>query len=664
LSASGNLNFTGTGNRITGDFSNATFANRVAFQSSTTNGNTDIQVLPNGTSVISGIRLNGASDPTNSSYARLVCNTTSVDLLSDRNSGSGTYLPMTFYTGGSERVRIDTSGNVGIGVTPSAWDSDRKPIQLGSGGNINGSVSLAPFVEVGANFYTGSGPVDRYLTTGVATKYRQVNGAHQWSYAASGTAGNAITFTQAMTLDASGNLLVGTTSQNGIITAVGSSQISHKYTGSSSVLFIGQYNSSGDASINNTANGPLLFATNNTERARIDSSGNVGIGTSTINNRLEVSGRVRASTGLIAVDNLWLGSGEFYLGAENGTTDDTWRMYPSSGNLIYASRKSGTWTERMRIDGSGNVGIGTTNPGADLDVVKTTAGYVIGRWQNNDQGSSSFAMLTVNAYGNSWGMRMGTIAANSNRLDFVEDANGARTPRLSIAVGGNVGIGTTSPSNTLQVANGSASQMRLSEQTLTYYYDFGRDNSDGFFSINGNQGLGYKWKTAGAERMRLDGSGNLLVGTTSGSYKVTIQESGSGGISLITASSAATMIRFQTSSGLAGYIDSTGTSTNYATSSDYRLKENLVPLSGSGDFIDALKPKSGTWKADGSKFVGFIAHEFAEVCPSAVKGEKDAVDENGEPLYQGMQASTSEVIANLVAELQSLRQRVATLESK
>jgi hypothetical protein len=259
---------------------------------------------------------------------------------------------------------------------------------------------------------------------------------------------------------------------------------------------------------------------------------------------------------------------------------------------------------------------------------------------------------------------MGTIAANSNRLDFVEDANGARTPRLSIAVGGNVGIGTTSPSNTLQVANGSASQMRLSEQTLTYYYDFGRDNSDGFFSINGNQGLGYKWKTAGAERMRLDGSGNLLVGTTSGSYKVTIQESGSGGISLITASSAATMIRFQTSSGLAGYIDSTGTSTNYATSSDYRLKENLVPLSGSGDFIDALKPKSGTWKADGSKFVGFIAHEFAEVCPSAVKGEKDAVDENGEPLYQGMQASTSEVIANLVAELQSLRQRVATLESK
>jgi hypothetical protein len=61
--------------------------------------------------------------------------------------------------------------------------------------------------------------------------------------------------------------------------------------------------------------------------------------------------------------------------------------------------------------------------------------------------------------------------------------------------------------------------------------------------------------------------------------------------------------------------------------------------------------------------VGFIAHEFAEVCPSAVTGEKDAVDSDGNPKYQGMQASSAEVIANLVAELQSLRQRVAALES-
>jgi len=188
--------------------------------------------------------------------------------------------------------------------------------------------------------------------------------------------------------------------------------------------------------------------------------------------------------------------------------------------------------------------------------------------------------------------------------------------------------------------------------------------NDGGMFYDANASRGFTWRTANADnRMTLDSSGNLLVGTTSGSYKVTIQESGSGGISLITAASGATMIRFQTSSGLAGYIDSTTTSTTYYTSSDYRLKENLVSLSGSGDFIDALKPKSGTWKADGSKFVGFLAHEFAEVSPSSVGGKKDAVDAEGRPVYQGMQAGTAEVIANLVAELQSLRQRVAALES-
>jgi hypothetical protein len=66
----------------------------------------------------------------------------------------------------------------------------------------------------------------------------------------------------------------------------------------------------------------------------------------------------------------------------------------------------------------------------------------------------------------------------------------------------------------------------------------------------------------------------------------------------------------------------------------------------------------------GDKGVGFLAHEFAEVSPSSVVGEKDAVDADGKPVYQSMQAGTSEVIANLVAELQSVRARLAALESK
>ena len=111
-----------------------------------------------------------------------------------------------------------------------------------------------------------------------------------------------------------------------------------------------------------------------------------------------------------------------------------------------------------------------------------------------------------------------------------------------------------------------------------------------------------------------------------------------------------------------GSITSNGTSTAYNTSSDYRLKDNPQPLTNSGAFIDALKPKTWNWKVDGSKGVGFIAHEVQEVSPNSVVGEKDAVDAEGKPIMQAMEYGSAEFIANIIAELQSLRQRVAQLE--
>ena len=111
LDVNGNVAITGTGRRITGDFSNATFANRVAFKTSTTNGNTVVSILPNGTSNTASYDVFNTSDPTNSVRARFGVSASSLAIESSI-SGTGTYLPMTFYTGGSERARIDTSGNV------------------------------------------------------------------------------------------------------------------------------------------------------------------------------------------------------------------------------------------------------------------------------------------------------------------------------------------------------------------------------------------------------------------------------------------------------------------------------------------------------------------------------------------------------------------------
>lgn len=113
-----------------------------------------------------------------------------------------------------------------------------------------------------------------------------------------------------------------------------------------------------------------------------------------------------------------------------------------------------------------------------------------------------------------------------------------------------------------------------------------------------------------------------------------------------------------------GSISVTTTNTGYNTSSDYRLKAEVQDLTGSGSFIDALRPRSWVWTADGSAGSGFVAHELQDVSPSSVTGEKDAVDADGKPVYQTVGYGSAEIIANLVAEVQDLRRRLARLEDK
>jgi len=119
--ASSNLTFSGTSNRIIGDFSNATISNRVAFKTNTTNGNTSVGAIPDGSSVISNFTAYGSSDPTNSSTALVSIIGGSETRFVSGIMGSGTYLPMTFYTNGSENLRITTSGGFSFGATGTAY---------------------------------------------------------------------------------------------------------------------------------------------------------------------------------------------------------------------------------------------------------------------------------------------------------------------------------------------------------------------------------------------------------------------------------------------------------------------------------------------------------------------------------------------------------------
>jgi hypothetical protein len=189
LTTSGNLTFTGTGNRILGDFSNATFANRVAFQSSTTNGNTTVFAIPNGTSNSVGFFANNDSALTNGSEAAIQVNGTTDVRFASNIRGTGTYLPMLFVTGGSESLRISptskavilaggsTSAN-GTGITFPATQS------ASSDANTLDDYEEGTWTPVG-NVVTLSSPVGIYTKVG-----NVVHVSAQWTYPANSD-GNA-----------------------------------------------------------------------------------------------------------------------------------------------------------------------------------------------------------------------------------------------------------------------------------------------------------------------------------------------------------------------------------------------------------------------------------------------------------------------------------------
>ena len=293
LTDSGNLTFTGTGNRITGDFSNGTLANRVAFQTSTVNGNTVIGLLTNGTGTTSALQVSNVSDITAAlAFGNLQASSTEVALQSGiRNAG--TYLPMTFYTGGSERVRVDTSGNVGIGTSSPAVKLDVNGIVGGSGSGFNpGTTAWVSAAFKGTGSYGGG--ISFVDGSNGATIYA---GAANLIFGNGATSGGTI---ERARIDSSGNVGIGTSSPATKLHVAGGSAIA-------------RIDRTADASANpelqlsavarqfNVGVGGATFATAAIQgayylydstaaayRMVINSSGNVGIGTSSPSYRLDV----------------------------------------------------------------------------------------------------------------------------------------------------------------------------------------------------------------------------------------------------------------------------------------------------------------------------------------------------------------------------------------
>jgi hypothetical protein len=186
------------------------------------------------------------------------------------------------------------------------------------------------------------------------------------------------------------------------------------------------------------------------------------------------------------------------------------------------------------------------------------------------------------------------------------------------------------------------------------------------------------FSTAGSERMRIDGGGRLLVGTAGAVDANALLNLKADGFSAYTtgysiassvnSTNARAHIFFWNPNGAVGHIGTNGTATSYNTSSDYRLKEDIIEMDGSIDRLKALKPCNFRWKSDGTRVDGFIAHEAQEVVPEAVTGTKDAVDEEGNPDYQGIDQAKlvpllTKALQEAVAKIESLKTRVEALEN-
>jgi hypothetical protein len=234
----------------------------------------------------------------------------------------------------------------------------------------------------------------------------------------------------------------------------------------------------------------------------------------------------------------------------------------------------------------------------------------------------------------------------------------AGTTAMTVSTSQNVGIGTTSPVDKLNISDGTA----------TFQFKPVGGSAIGYFGMRTNSSLGFSINDT--EAMRIDTSGNLLVGTTSqpnGTYpgRTVVNAGGAYGAtyySSVNPSGYTPVVFLGTGNALAGYINVSGTTSSFVGSSDYRLKKDIAPLTSGISTIAALKPVSYKWEADQSIGEGFIAHELGEVIPLALFGTKDAVNEDGSIKPQGI--DMIKIVPHLVAALQELSAKNDALEAR
>jgi hypothetical protein len=395
-------------------------------------------------------------------------------------TGNGMYLPsantLGFSTNGVLGMSLDASGNLGLGVTPSAWGSG-KAIELGQvtgnalwGLGINSLYLTSNARWNGSNYvYTNNGAANLH---GAGTG----NGSFTWYTAPSGTAGNTITFTQAMTLNASGNLGIGTTSPGAKLDVVGSAratgELRSNHGATNAVSFVSAGSVGNLQSGVNGADG-VVFSSSGTLKLQYDSVGvstgqntvvgsNLLIGTSS--DSLQHTFRVYGDAGANKAPAISLfrsSSREIVLAVlDNGALG--FINSTGIGNFNDSTLNAAT---QMSLSSTGDLGIGTTSPGAKLDVQGTSA-----RLLSGSATALAFYDLGTNAARARFGVAGATNdfmtgSAQNDALLFTLGSNAirfgvAQIEKMILDASGNLGLNTTtfgtSAAGVLSLGTGTA----------------------------------------------------------------------------------------------------------------------------------------------------------------------------------------------------------------
>jgi len=359
------------------------------------------------------------------------------------------------------------------------------------------------------------------------------------------------------------------------------------------------------------------------------------------------------------------GTEEWRTGTYNDATSNFYIATPTAKQLSITSggdisfyEDTGT-TPKFFWDASAEfLGLGTTSPDTNFHVYHATRNNVA-VFESGDADVSVYLRD-----GNSSSISAVGIGASTDDLTF----RSGNSERMRIDSSGSVGIGTSSPSVPLEVYHATNSRILAStSNTGASQFCFGDDADDYvgriYYDHNGNT---MRFHANGSECMRIDSSGNVIFGSTGSTSAPSMYfaPDSAGGVFVKTTDStnARNAFTFNNPNGLVGFIETSGSSTSYSTSSDYRLKTDAQPMTGASARVQALNPVNFEWIADGTRVDGFLAHEAQAVVPEAVTGTKDAVDADGNPEYQGI--DQSKLVPLLTAALQEALTKIDALETR